>query len=313
MRLITIASSAAVTALITSSVAGVASGAVGSAAAAGRHGGGADRIVQTLGKATRYGTSTPLGVAAKTRRGHAPSGTNVEHLFTHRATAPRSSVLPANLRPPSAAGRRVVTAAAGATGFPGLTNRDQRLAGTGAYAKSQPDLEPPDPGLCAGNGFVVEQVNVAFTVYNDHGKAMTGINLLNQFFRKKPFRNHHTGIMGAVLSDPKCYYDPVGKRFTQTIAEGEGFCTPSLRFHLLIAVSRTSNPTGAWDLYAIDTTDDGTHGTPAHAGCPCIPDQPRLGASKDGVFIQVNEFQLSTGTFNGSQIYALGRAAVEKS
>src|SRR5262249_6195000 len=63
--------------------------------------------------------------------------------------------------------------------------------------------------------------------------------------------------------------------------------------------------------YAIDTVDDGAHGTPVHAGCPCVPDQLLLGANKDGVFIQTNEFQLSTGDFNGSQIYALGRAALE--
>jgi hypothetical protein len=45
------------------------------------------------------------------------------------------------------------------SGFNELTHRDQRLAGTGAYANTQFSLEPPDQALCVGNGFVVESVN----------------------------------------------------------------------------------------------------------------------------------------------------------
>ncbi|HYX58906.1 MAG TPA: hypothetical protein VE888_07845, partial [Streptosporangiaceae bacterium] len=79
-----------------------------------------------------------------------------------------------------------------------------------------------------------------------------------------------------------------------------------------IAVSQTSNPTGNWNLYSVDTTDDGANGTPAHTGCPCLPDQPLLGANRDGVFINTNEFQNNTSFFfNGAQMYALGRAALE--
>src|SRR5205807_4251717 len=49
----------------------------------------------------------------------------------------------------------------GFSGFPGLTHRDQRRAGTGAYSNTQFSLEPPDQGLCVGNGFVLELVNTA--------------------------------------------------------------------------------------------------------------------------------------------------------
>jgi hypothetical protein len=81
---------------------------------------------------------------------------------------------------------------------------------------------------------------------------------------------------------------------------------------VLIAVSQTSNPTGNWNLYSVDTTDNGANGTPAHTGCPCLPDQPLLGANRDGVFINTNEFQNNTNFFfNGAQLYALGRAALE--
>src|SRR5207245_11504781 len=82
--------------------------------------------------------------------------------------------------------------------------------------------------------------------------------------------------------------------------------------HALIAVSRTSNPTRKWNLYSIDTSNDGLTGTPAHTACPCLPDQPLLGANRDGVFIDTNEFQDNPSFFfNGAQMYALGRAALE--
>ena len=42
----------------------------------------------------------------------------------------------------------------------GLTHRDQRLANGG----NQFSLEPPDQGLCAGGGFVVETVNSVIRV-----------------------------------------------------------------------------------------------------------------------------------------------------
>ena len=87
---------------------------------------------------------------------------------------------------------------------------------------------------------------------------------------------------------------------------------PFNRTHVLIAVSQTSNPTGKWNLYSIDTSNDGLNGTPAHTGCPCLPDQPLLGANRDGVFIDTNEFQDNPSFFfNGAQMYALGRAALE--
>jgi hypothetical protein len=83
--------------------------------------------------------------------------------------------------------------------------------------------------------------------------------------------------------------------------------------HVLVAVSATSDPTGAWKLFSFDTSDDGDFGTPAHTGCPCLPDQPLVGANGDGLFISTNEFQLLPRNFpfNGAQIYAFSRTALE--
>jgi hypothetical protein len=211
----------------------------------------------------------------------------------------------------------VVSSPGAATGFNGLSHADQRLAGTGAYVNTQFSLEPPDQGLCVGNGFVVEPINLAFAVYDESGKKLTATTALNQFYQRSPAINRVTGVRGDFLSDPKCYYDPVGQRFIQTIVEVDApgnfnGQAPFNRTHVLIAVSQTSDPTGTWNLYSFDTSDDGLNGTPAHTGCPCLPDQPLLGANRDGVFVDTNEFQDNPNFFfNGGQIYALGRKHLE--
>jgi hypothetical protein len=223
----------------------------------------------------------------------------------------------ATLQPPSPRGIPVASNPGAATGFNGLSHFDQRNAGTGIYANTQFSLEPPDQGLCVGHGFVLESVNLALAVYTENGTQLTAPTALNQFYKRSPAINRVTGVTGDFLSDPKCYWDPVGQRFIQTILEVDApgvfnGTDPVNGTHVLIAVSQTSNPTGNWNLYSVDTTDNGANGTPAHAGCPCLPDQPLLGANRDGVFINTNEFQNNTNFFfNGGQLYALGRAALE--
>jgi hypothetical protein len=63
------------------------------------------------------------------------------------------------------------------TSFNGLTHRDQRLANGG----NQFSLEPPDQGLCVGNGFILETVNDVLRVYSTSGSALTNPIDLNTF------------------------------------------------------------------------------------------------------------------------------------
>jgi hypothetical protein len=277
--------------------------------------GGVDHPTQTTGSASLYGTSAPVPNSPATASPHAlPRDTGVTRTFTRDPAMSRA----ATLQPPSPPGTPVVNNPGAATGFNGLSHLDQRLAGTGTYTNTNPSLEPPDQGLCVGNGFVIEPINVAFAVYNKSGTQLTATTALNQFYKRSPaIIRGTTPVFGDFLSDPKCYWDPVGKRFIQTILEVDApgnfnGVAPFNRTHVLIAISQTSNPTGSWNLYSLDTSSDGLNGTPKHTGCPCLPDQPLLGANRDGVFINVNEFQDNANFFfNGGQIYALGRAALE--
>ncbi|HEV2014542.1 MAG TPA: hypothetical protein VGR77_11770 [Candidatus Dormibacteraeota bacterium] len=264
---------------------------------------------QTVGQATYFGTTAPAAASS--------GGGFVDTIKD--ATAPRDVRTPSSVKSalalPSPNGTALSRSAGGASTFAGLTHADQRLAGTGPYVNTQFSLEPPDQGLCVGNGVVLETINDAFAVYSKSGAQLTPTTALNQFFKRSPAINRVTGARGDFLSDPKCYFDPVGGRWIQSIIEvdGPGRLNGKDRTHVLLAVSTTGNPAGAWNLFSIDTSNDGTHGTPAHAGCPCLPDQPLLGANRDGIYITTNEFQLIPGNFpfNGTQIYALSRRGLE--
>ncbi|HYM50596.1 MAG TPA: hypothetical protein VET65_08480 [Candidatus Limnocylindrales bacterium] len=263
---------------------------------------------ETVGQAKYVGTTAP---ASASGGGFADT--------VRDATAARDIGTPSKVKSalplPSAQGTGLSSSPGGATSFAGLNHLDQRTAGTGAYANTQFTLEPPDQGLCVGNRYVLESVNDAFAVYSASGTKLSATTALNQFFQRSPAINRVTGVRGDFLSDPKCYYDPVGRRFIQSILEVDapGALNGSSRSHVLLAVSVTGNPNGAWNLFSIDTSNDGANGTPAHPGCPCLPDQPLLGANRDGIYISVNEFQLTTGNFlfNGAQLYALGRGGLE--
>lgn len=54
--------------------------------------------------------------------------------------------------------------------FDGLNHREQRLANGG----NQFSTEPPDQGLCVGNGYVLEAVNSVIRVFDTAGNALTG-------------------------------------------------------------------------------------------------------------------------------------------
>jgi hypothetical protein len=267
---------------------------------------------QANGQATYVGTTAPAPSSGSGSAGGITDATAARNVGTP------SSVHEGALTFPSPGGTGVSQGSGGAATFPGLTHRDERLAGTGIYAGTQFTLEPPDQGLCVGNGMVLETINDAFAVYSAAGTQLSATTALNQFFQRSPaIIRSPVVIRGDFLSDPKCYYDPVGNRWIQTILEIDApgsLAPPGDASHILLAVSTSGDPTKSWNLFSITTTDNGTDGTPVHSGCPCLPDQPLLGANRDGFYLSTNEFELASGAFhfNGAQLYAIGRAALEE-
>lgn len=227
--------------------------------------------------------------------------------ITSRSAA-SSAALEAGLPPPPTAvpnpkGSSVIDSSSSVFGFNGLTHLDQRVAGTGIYTNTQYSLEPPDQGLCAGGGFVVEAINNAISVYDASGNLLSGPEALSQFWGLAPEINRVTGVTGQFVSDPKCVYDRETQRwFVTELMQDTGTGGSGRNFNL-IAVSKTSDPRGAFLILSYDVTDDGLDGTPSHPNCPCFGDQPLLGLDAYGIYQSTNEF--SDTSFNGAQIYAI--------
>lgn len=231
------------------------------------------------------------------------------------ATAPTAqSVAVAANKPPIVSPTAITGGTAGLTrSFEGINLFDQRFANNG----NQFTVEPPDQGLCVGNGFVFESVNSAVRIYRTNGTAATKTIDANTFYGYPAAINRTTGRFGPSVIDPTCIYDaPTGRFFnvvfTLEVVPKTGAITG--RSTLDIAVSKTSNPLQGFNIYRIPAQNDGTQGTPKHAKCPCLPDFPHIGADANGFFITTNEFQLLPGGsgFNGAQVYGFDKRALAR-
>ncbi|TCI06391.1 hypothetical protein EZM97_33435 [Dyella soli] len=196
-------------------------------------------------------------------------------------------------------------------GFDGLNFHDQRFANGG----NQFSVEPPDQGLCSGNGFVMESVNDVLAIYDSAGNKLAGPIDLNSFYGYPAAINRSTGADGPELTDPSCYYDAGTQRWFQVVLTLDRVGTTSFLAgtnHLDIAVSQTSNPTGAWNIYRLPVQNNGTQGTPNHgcAGGYCLGDYPHIGADANAIFLTTNEFSVFGGGFYGAQIYAISKQAL---
>ena len=230
--------------------------------------------------------------------------------------------------------------------FSALNHFDERF-GSNAN-RNQFSLEPPDQGLCVGsdgngNTRVVEAVNDVFQVYDTSGKAVGGAKpqALNLFFHYAPsIVRGSANPFGPFVTDPSCLYDTVTGRWFVDVLTLDTFSAPGFdglqHFtgvnHLDIAVSQTADPSGAWNFFRINVTDDGTASTDPNDGLnttpndhcstgpiglppgsgthlnACLGDYPHIGSNADGIFLTTNEYSLFGNEFHGAHIYAMSKA-----
>ena len=200
--------------------------------------------------------------------------------------------------------------------FLSLTHLDQRFADDG----NQFSTEPPDQGFaiggtnqCVGGPCIVAAVNSAIAVHTTSGQVLGSVSI-NQFFNLPSAFTRPNGPFGPELTDPRVYFDSQTNRWFVTILEiDQDPVTGDLKGHssVLIAVSSGVSPFSGFNLYTLEVTNDGTLGTPTHPGCPCFGDQPLIGADAHAFWVSTNEFPLFQPGFNGAQIYALDKLALE--
>jgi hypothetical protein len=249
--------------------------------------------------ASSAATQYPQGTLATAALVHAGPGQGGHAVATTR----QKGALPihAQTGPSAAAGHAPLATPAVARGtstllqnFDGVGSRDSAVTNFGLQ------FEPPDQGLCVGNGFVLEPVNSAYRVYRTNGSTVVGPFNVNDIFN-----------VGAeeFTSDPRCYYDAVTNTWFALILFINSSSTVS---QVDVAVSTSGDPTGFWTEYRFDTTDNGINGEPNHPGCPCLGDQPTIGTDQNNLYFTTNEFSLVGPQFNGAQIYAVAKADLVK-
>jgi hypothetical protein len=240
------------------------------------------------------------GTAAQTSRALAglPSVARVPVRGARRIPSSTSASAPSASSAPATASPQALASAPAPVGgeptsllanFNGVSSLDSAVTNFGQ------EFEPPDQGLCVGNGFVVEMVNSAYTVYRPDGTVVTG-----PFNVNGPFNEGLTEF----TSDPRCYFDAATHTWFATILQINRESTAS---SLDVAVNTSGDPTTLWTTYKIDTTSIGGKTGPKHAGCPCFGDQPTLGIDAHNLYVTTNEFSILGPQFNGAQVYAIAK------
>jgi hypothetical protein len=208
----------------------------------------------------------------------------------------------------------------------GATTNPLGLAATANGGLFGFDIEPPDQGLCAGNGFVIESINIGeIRVFN--GKTLqpvSGIIPLDTVM----------GLTGAGYSsggDISCLYDAdngghwIITEIVSTTSEASGgvfagcFVGVTDTCREGIAVSTNNNPLGtAWNTYFLDPN---VFSPGAPGAGHLLNDYGKIGNTRDALLFFYDEFNLS-GTlpscpafgcvqFNGAQEFAIQKSALE--
>ena len=150
--------------------------------------------------------------------------------------------------------------------FHALDHFDSRTADNGNDFSN----EPPDQGLCVGNGKVFESVNTAVQVYDKNGTGH-GVTSLNRFYGLASAIVRPAGPFGPNVFDPTCVFDPQTKTFFQVADDlGVDPATGALTGQALLDIAVTKHPLGTWQVYQLDVTDDGSNGTPGARRLPLL-------------------------------------------
>ena len=189
-----------------------------------------------------------------------------------------------------------------AQSFDGLNFFDQRYANGG----NQFSVEPPDQGLCVGNGKVAEIVNDVYQVFDTHGHALTNPIDLNSLFGLPAAINRSTGAYGPEVFDPSCLYDSQTRTFfvVASVLDRVG-TTSALSGTTHVDIGVAKDPTSSYTFYRIDTTNDATcFAADGVSPGQCFPDYPHIGADRNGFYLTTNVFDFFGPNFDGVNIYA---------
>lgn len=186
-------------------------------------------------------------------------------------------------------------------------------------------IEPPDQGLCAGNGFVVEIVNLGvLRVHNSGLNQLSGDITLDNLMGLASRPSALGGLGWSSGGDIQCLYDPSNgghwfiTEFVATNSESQGGALPGT-FQCFfgvypdacregLAVSVTNNPLGSYNVYFIDPNF--VH--PSDPGFPfLLNDYAKTATTRDAFLLFYDEFPTTIAGFNGAQELAITKNGLE--
>ena len=129
-------------------------------------------------------------------------------------------------------------------------------------------VEPPDQGLCAGGGWVIEATNVVISIRNQATPATVAANF------PKSLYNFYRGVSGDSYGDPRCVFIPGSNVFVVTSYRFNG-AKSWISLAVSPPVTSVAPNVATWKVYQIDSRGIGVLAK-CTAATPCIGDYPMV-------------------------------------
>ena len=185
--------------------------------------------------------------------------------------------------------------------FAGLSNSASTCPYFGGCA-------PPDMAIAASPAFVVQAVNTSVAVYDTTGHIKAGFPKdFTHFFGVPPPLPAGCDSAGPFTSDPRAFYDQSTGRFWVIALQVEDPaligtpCTIATKFWA--AVSKTSDPTGGWNVYSFDME--------AGASPAVIADFTQTGLDAKAFYFGGNMYDASALFYSYDEIFAADKSKME--
>lgn len=195
------------------------------------------------------------------------------------------------------------TPATSSTKTPIRTVSFQGMADSASICPYFGGCQPPDQALATSRSYVVQSDNTSFAVYSTSGTLQTGWPKNAQSFFGVP-NPGSCDPAGPFLSDPRAFYDVNDSRFWVAMLQVEGaFGLNSCPFltRYWIAVSQTSDPRAAWNVYAFDMS----------LGTTNAADYTQFGFDQQAIYFSGNMFNQSGSNYEYAEIFGATKSTME--
>jgi hypothetical protein len=186
---------------------------------------------------------------------------------------------------------------------PTRTKAFQGMADSASTCPYFGGCEPPDQALATSKYYVLQGVNTSFAVYNTSGTLQAGWPKNSQSFFGVP-NPGACDSAGPFLSDPRAFYDANDGRFWVAMLQVEGaFGLNSCPFKTLywVAVSKTSDPRGVWNVYAFDMSLSTTNAA----------DYTQFGFDQQAIYFSGNMFNQAGTAYQYAEIFGANKSSME--